>query len=181
MAETDIASGRSRNRKNFRKSKKHPTKVDLTPMVDLGFLLITFFMVTTAWTKPHATKLNLPADGDSTVTGNDATLTLLAAKDNQVFYYNGALAYSLKNGLFGVTDYAIQSGVGKVIWQKQWRLDKNYTGGRKKLTVIIKISDEASYGNLVSILNEMLIHHVARYALVNITGEEKKLLREQVY
>jgi len=180
MAELDIAAGKSRNKKSMYKQKKQSTKVDLTPMVDLGFLLITFFMVTTAWTKPHATNLNMPAKGDPTLIGDSAVISVLAGKENKIFYYNGAMDGALKMGSFGITNYSTQNGIGEIIRQKQLLMDKIHKGGRKELMVLIKISDEADYKNVVGLLDEMLINNVSRYALVDITSEENKLLKEKL-
>jgi biopolymer transport protein ExbD len=95
MAELNTHAGSSR-RPGARRSKKLSTRVDLTPMVDLGFLLITFFIVTTTWSKPRALGLNMPAKGDSSNLGLHAALTVLAGSDNKVFYYHGRLEDALK-------------------------------------------------------------------------------------
>ncbi|HLK26961.1 MAG TPA: biopolymer transporter ExbD [Puia sp.] len=180
MADVDITAGKSRNRKSLYTHKKNSTKVDLTPMVDLGFLLITFFMVTTAWTKPHVTNLFLPANGVSTTIGDSAVLTVLQGKDNKIFYYNGTLDGSLKTGSFGITNYSVKDGIGEILRQKQLLMDKIHKGGRKDLMVLIKPSDDAKYENLVSLLDEMVINKVSRFALVDIDESEKKLLKEKI-
>src|SRR5689334_968778 len=110
-------------RRGGRRSKKLSTRVDLTPMVDLGFLLITFFMVSTSWTKPLAATLRMPADGPPMTLGNNAALTLVALKDNKIFYYNGDLGQSLKEGSYGVTDYRQHGGIGDIIRMKQQAMD----------------------------------------------------------
>src|SRR5215475_5650233 len=78
-----------RKSRGVKKSKKLSTRVDLTPMVDLGFLLITFFIFTTALTKPTAMRLILPADG-TTKAGESTVITLLLGKNNSIYYYEGA-------------------------------------------------------------------------------------------
>jgi biopolymer transport protein ExbD len=181
MAELDIAGRKSRNKKYMHKGREKSIKIDLTPMVDLGFLLITFFMLTTAWTKPRATNLRIPATGDSTIIANNSVLTVLAGRGNKIFYYDGTLESSFKSGSFGITDYSVQHGIGEIIRQKQLLMDKTLKAGRKELMVLIKPSDDADYENVVNLLDEMLINKVGRYALVDIQGDEKKLLKEKIH
>ena len=71
-------------------SKKTAPYVDLTPMVDLGFLLITFFIVTTAMCKPTAMKFDTPIDGKESHTAESKTLTLVLSNNNKVYYYQGS-------------------------------------------------------------------------------------------
>jgi len=179
MAALDSPAGDGRHQKFLPRVKKLSTKVDLTPMVDLGFLLITFFMVTTAWTKPKVTSLNMPTDGDSTTLSEKVVLTLLAGSDNKIYYYPGHLDQSLKEGTGGITGYSVQNGIGEIIRQKQSWMDQYYKAGRKEMMVLIKASSDASYENLVSLLDEMLINNVGKYAMVDISEEEKNLLKEK--
>ncbi len=76
----------NRSRPGVVKSKKLSTRIDLTPMVDLGFLLITFFIFTTTMAKPNALNLNVPADGIDTKTAAGKTLSLILDKDNNIYY-----------------------------------------------------------------------------------------------
>ena len=183
MAELDAPIGKNRHKNSLRRGKKLSTKVDLTPMVDLGFLLITFFMVSTAWTKPHATDLRMLANGDSTNLSEKASLTFLLGKNNKALYYNGNLGESIKDGSFGVAGYSIRDGIGEIIRQKQQLLEKSYKGGKKEMMImmiLIKPSADASYENVVSILDDMLINKVERYAIVDIAEDDKKLLAEKI-
>lgn len=172
MAELDSTAPHSRKR-GVRRSKKLSTRVDLTPMVDLGFLLITFFMVTTSWTKPKAATLRMPVDGPPMTLGQNAALTLVALKDNKIFYYNGDLNQSLKEGSYGVSDYRQHEGIGDIIRQKQQVMDRTYKGGRKEMMLLIKPSPESDYQNVVSLLDEALINDVKRYALMDLPAAEQ--------
>ncbi|MDR3714417.1 MAG: biopolymer transporter ExbD [Puia sp.] len=174
MAEVNTQAGISR--KGVRRSQKLSTRVDLTPMVDLGFLLITFFILTTTWSKPRTTELRMPADGDPATLGKDAALTVLAVNNNKVFYYHGDWEDALRTGNYGTAGYGEIGGIGEIIRRKQEAMDRSFKGGRKEMMVLIKPSAEANYKNVVGLLDEMLINGVSRYAIVDLNPEEKNLL-----
>ena len=147
-----------------KKAKKLSTRVDLTPMVDLGFLLITFFIFTTTMSQPTAMKLNLPKDTDKPDEQNklkeSAALTVMPAKANQVYYYEG------------LDPSKIQTSNIKAI--RDEILDKKRRTDAKDFMVIIKPTADATYKNTVDMLDEMTIDDIHRYALVDITPDEYK-------
>jgi biopolymer transport protein ExbD len=163
MAEMDTSSGGGHKKgPGVKKSKKLSTRVDLTPMVDLGFLLITFFIFTTTMSQPTAMKLNLPKDVDKPDDQNklkeSAAFTVMPSKDDKVYYYEGLDPSKLQ-----VTDW---KHVRDAILDKKRRTDP------ADFMVIIKPTKDATYKNTVDILNEMTIDAVKRYALVDISPTE---------
>ena len=145
-----------------KKSKKHSTRVDLTPMVDLGFLLITFFIFTTTVSQPTSMNLNMPKDTKDpnldTKVKESGSLTLLLGKGNVIYYYFGNDPAKMQT-----TGY---KDVRDVI------LKKKASTPEPDLFIIIKPDKDATYKNAVDILDEMKIDDIDRYAMVNPTDDE---------
>src|SRR5579872_3280527 len=145
MAEMDTSSGGGHKKgPGVKKSKKLSTRVDLTPMVDLGFLLITFFIFTTTMSQPTAMKLILPKDtNDSSKVRKSAVITLMPAKSSYVYYYEGDDPTKLQSSTF--------SSIRDVLIDKKRRTDTAW------FTVILKPTKDATYKNTVDIIDEMKI------------------------
>ncbi len=170
MAELDTSGGGHKKGPGVKKAKKQSTRVDMTPMVDLGFLLITFFIFTTTISQPTALKLNLPKDTDKpeeqTKTKASGALTVMLGKDNNVFYYEGELLPDASN--FQSTNF---KDIRNVIIKKKRSTNPD------DFMVVIKPGDESTYKNVVDILDEMTINVVKRYALVDISEAEAELVK----
>jgi biopolymer transport protein ExbD len=153
-----------------KKAKKLSTRVDMTPMVDLGFLLITFFIFTSTMSSPAAMQLFMPKDTDKKEEQNKAkesgALTILLGKADQVYYYEGQLAPDGSN--FKSTNF---KGIRDVL------IDKKRKTSVDDLVVVIKPNEEATYKNTVDILDEMAINEIKRFALVDITPNESEPLK----
>lgn len=172
----DAAGGRT----GVRRSKKLSTKVDLTPMVDLGFLLITFFIFTTTMSDPKITKLIMPKDSkDSSSVGLSNALTIIPLANNRVFYYHGELTSALKTNAWGITSFSEQNGIGRIVRTKQAALDKIKPGNRKDLMLMIKPAPESNYQNVVNALDEALINDVKHYAIMDETDVEKEVIAQK--
>lgn len=139
---------------------KKSTKVDLTPMVDLGFLLITFFVFTTTMSQPTVMNLNMPNDkvepGDKIC--ESCVLTVLLAKDNLIKYYEGMPEC---NPVIRITSFD-NDGIRNIILQKR-KVVKNATGSADDFVMIIKPSDESTFQNFVNIVDEVAINNVKDY------------------
>src|SRR5215216_4512567 len=144
MAEMDTSGGGGHKKgPGVKKGKKLSTRVDLTQMVDLGFLLITFFIFTTTVSQPTAMRLAVPKDTDKPEEQNKAkesgALTVLLGKDNNVFYYEGQLAPDGSN--FKTSSFDPEKGIRSVI------IDKKKHTSEEDMVVVIKPSAEATYKN----------------------------------
>lgn len=190
------------------KAKKSSTKIDMTPMVDLAFLLLTFFMLTTTFSKPQAMEINMPVkdkvEDPPKIPGNQ-TLTLLLSDKNRIYYYMGADDPNLPPTV-EYTTFA-NNGIRKLLIDKNKEINKTYdkvealkkefldgkidekkykveknkvVGDKKALIVLIKADEQSNYKNLVDILDEMSICNIGRYAIVDITTSETEMIKNVV-
>ncbi len=157
---------------NQNKSRKQrSTRVDLTPMVDLGFLLITFFVFTTNLSKPKAMAMLEPKESsEPRPVPESGSTTILLDKNNRVHYYHGSLMHGNADGQIKETNY---EGIREVISNKKRNTPL------AKLMFLIKATPEATYKNAINILDEMTVAAVpaGHYAELEITKEEKALIQ----
>ena len=197
MAQLDGGGDTGSHKKGpgVKKAKKLSTRVDMTPMVDLGFLLITFFIFTTTMSSPKALNLNMPKDTKNDEELNKAkesgALTIMLGKNNDVYYYEGQLlpdGSNFKSATFATIRQEIIDKKKEVIkthvhdsnCPKIWaenKGDKNSCLDRD-FVVVIKPDEEATYRNTVDILDEMLINNVKRYAMIDITPQELEVVKK---
>lgn len=141
------------------------TKVDLTAMVDLAFLLITFFMLASAFAEPKVMEVLQPIDGgDSILTPESKTATIIVGTRNKVYTYTLPDEISSLNDIqFDSLDYS-SSGLRHFIQQRQIEVESQW-GSKEKLFVIIKPLPGASFKNMIDVLDEMLINDVKLYTI----------------
>lgn len=205
MASIDTGGGDSGHKKGpvVKKAKKLSTRVDMTPMVDLGFLLITFFVFTATMSIPKAMDLRMPKDVDDPKKQNEAkesgALTIMLGKADKVYYYEGKLDESASNFKPAtweeIRDEIIKKKkevIGRHVHDlgspespcksMQERAKKNDDPDWEKacldrdFVVIIKPTQDATYKNTVDILDEMTINQVKTYAMVKIFPQEYELI-----
>jgi biopolymer transport protein ExbD len=137
-------------------------------MVDLGFLLITFFIFTTTMSQPTSLNLNMPKDtekpDENTKVKESGSLTLMLGKGNVIYYYYGADPSTMQT-----TGY---KDVRNII------LEKKKKTPAEDFFVIIKPDNDATYKNAVDILDEMNINDVGRYAMVKPTPDEFNMIQQ---
>jgi hypothetical protein len=175
MAEINIAA--SGKIPGVRRSKKLSTRVDLTPMVDLGFLLITFFVFTTKMGEPQSLDLKMPKESnDSTKVPMSTALSVFPLSGGKIFYYHGKWEDALKSSAYGITSYSYSEGIGQVIRNKKAAMESQEKGFSRKLFLVIKPAEESSYGHLVDLMDEVIINDLHHYAITGISEEEKELI-----
>ena len=172
MAEVDTSSGGHKKGPGVKKPKKQSTRVDLTPMVDLGFLLITFFVFTTTMSQATAMNMNEPKDDpkNELKVKQSGVMTLLLGKNDQVYYYMGDLSPTEASTQFKSSNF---KDIRQVI------LDKKNATPIGDLMYIIKSDKDATFKNAIDVLDEMSISEIppGHYAEVDMSDTEVELIR----
>ncbi len=202
MAEVNTGDGGG-GKHGKKRAKKSSTKIDMTPMVDLAFLLLTFFMLTTTFSKPQTMEINMPVkDGEKTPVAASTAMTIILSEKDKVYYYFGIEDPKVELTNFGpdglrkvllernkktidqVAELKKKFDARKIAEtdkekeQKQLKKDINKIKGDKNaLMVLIKADDKAKYKNVVDILDEMSICNIGKYALVDVTPIELNLIK----
>lgn len=168
MAEIQGGGGEGGKKGGKVRSKKSSTRIDMTPMVDLAFLLLTFFILTTTLSKPQTMEINMPEkpkpEDKQPEVNEKKVLTLVLGANNKVYWYVGITEPEAKK-----TDFS-KDGIRKVLLEKKSEI--------RDMIVLIKAMDEAKYKNMVDILDEMTISSIQRYAIVDITTADKDIVKE---
>mgnify|MGYP001312245387 CR=1 FL=1 len=166
MADLEVKDSSGKKGPGVKKSKKLSVRVDLTPMVDLGFLLITFFIFTITMAQSSSMNLNLPKDtekqDDLTKIKESGSLTLMLGKGNVIYYY------------FGNDPTKMQTTTYKDV--RQIILDKKRSTPPEDLFIVIKPDKDATYENVVNVLDEMNIDDISKYAMVDVSPQEYDLI-----
>ncbi len=187
MAEMDTSSsGGHKKGPGVKKGKKLSTRVDLTPMVDLGFLLITFFMFTTTLSKPKTMQINMPykedniKEEDQTKIKASTVVTILLSKNHRIYYYEGIGDDATKPPEVKVAYFKQKDGIRDVLINKKKMVDdlkrSGQLGQKDQATIVIKPDVTSTYEDLVNILDEMSINDIRVYAIVDITDVDKEFI-----
>ena len=163
MAEVSQPGG---SRKGGR--RKSAVRIDMTPMVDLAFLLLTFFMLTTQFLKPYVIPLDMPFKPETGVEPppikREKVITILLGDKNRVYWYQGA-----ERPQIALTNFN-SNGIRKVLLEKNQQIPGMY--------VMIKPTDRSRYQNVIDILDEISITETKRFSLAKATPEDLQLLKE---
>jgi biopolymer transport protein ExbD len=150
------AGGKRKGRGAKRPKRRVGIRIDMTPMVDVAFLLLIFFMVTTVFRTPQALEINLPPDENAKVeVAESKVLTVRVLPDQRTYWRRGTDPWA-RSDLAGLTSVF------------------NGFKGSKELVVIIKIDREAKFNNMVELIDELDTSNLTRFSLGTLTPEERK-------
>lgn len=142
-------------------------RVDLTPMVDLGFLLITFFVLTTTLSSAKVLPFNVPDDsnGPDNPVAESATVSFIPDENNRLFVYTGKPS---QDSIYEIPFSA--SAIREILEQRRAALRRS-NRHLSQLTMIVKPTDGASFKQFVDLADEAQIGLVTAF----FTGEPDSL------
>lgn len=188
MAELDTSGGGHKKGPGVKKGKKLSTRVDLTPMVDLGFLLITFFMYTTTLAKPKTMEINMPYKDanmkveDQSKVKSSTALTVLLTKNHRVYTYEGigddpTKPPELKAMSIGKSTKELRATIMAKKAAVEDLVRSGALGPTDRITVLIKPDSTSTFKDIVDVFDEMTINDVKVYAKVDITPQDREFIK----
>ncbi|MDZ4663478.1 MAG: biopolymer transporter ExbD [Bacteroidota bacterium] len=208
MAEIQEGGGGQKGGK--KRAKKQSTRIDMTPMVDLAFLLLTFFVLTATFSKPKSMELTFPAPPPIDKKQDEVKngITFLLSKDDRIFYYEGEFKVAddavkgpkttLKELNFSresLRKYLLDKSkvmqdqilALKTKFEKNQLVDTAYKrmvrdvkADQKSYTYLIKTDDKATFKNVIDVIDELNYNAVGKYVMVDILKPELDLVLEKV-
>lgn len=159
----------------------HP--IDMTPLTDLGFLLITFFLFTLRLSTPSTLYLAVPKDGKPQPAAASASITLLGLPGDRIGFYAGEPAVAFSSGNLSTVPLSGPGGLRELIQAKRRELQRHPSGkfGPDDLVVLIKPGPYNSYRFVIDLLDEMTIGRVTRYALLAPDAAERNWIHSMAY
>lgn len=188
MADVPEGGGGGGGRHQKKRAKKGSTRIDMTPMVDLAFLLLTFFILTTTMYKPSTLQLTFPVPDENKQKKEldkvNNALTLFLTKNDQILYYKDAFkpgeTQLTRTDFSKITPLLIEwnkstfdriQDLGrklnaKEITEAAYDSLKNEAQKEKSaLFVIIKPDKDAKYRNMIDMVDDMDISGIGKYAV----------------
>jgi biopolymer transport protein ExbD len=203
----EIQEGGGGGHKGKKRAKKQSTRIDMTPMVDLAFLLLTFFVLTATFSKPKSMELTFPAPPE-TIDDQPPVkngITFLLTGEDRIFYYQGELrpADDAKGPKTTLSELNFsQTSLHKFLLEKNKemqtkilslkkqfdnnqlvdtaykRMVRNVKADKESFTFLIKTDDKATYKNVIDLIDELNVNVVGKYVMVDMMRPELEMINE---
>ena len=155
----DLGGGRSHGKKSKRrKPRRMGVRMDMTPLVDVAFLLLTFFMLTTTFSLPQVMEINLPPSESKSEVTESTLLLLRVVSDGRVFWNFGTDAPRL------------------IPWNEVRGFLKERGLANPNLITLVKVDRKSPYENSVRIIDELYLAQITRFSLAPLLDQDKKIL-----
>ena len=170
----EISQNSSRNSKGRNRQKRKSTRIDMTAMVDVAFLLLTFFVLTATLSDQFVVELVMPVEGPTAEIAEQKLLTLVLEENDEITYYHGITEPNIQT-----THYGVQ-GLRKVLQEHLNRYEHRCEGKQKRdcwdPIFLIKPKQKATYRNVVDVLDELAIVQAPKYAIGDFTPADSAFL-----
>lgn len=167
MADVSASQSRGKQKHSGKKKKKRVgVRIDMTPMVDVAFLLLTFFILTTTMSKPETMEINLPPDNKTDVEVPASNLLTLRVTDDFRLFWN--IGIDKPEQIPGTDKKSKLINLGKTLKEK--------TAANSKLITLIKVDGKAKYIDMVDVMDELNLNEINRFSLSPMEDKDKKEL-----
>lgn len=158
MADVQTAEPRGKKKGKHKKKRRLGVRIDMTPMVDVAFLLLTFFMLTTTYSRPQAMEINIPPNDTHVEVAASNLMTVRIVADGSIYWNIG-------------TDVP-----KKVEWKDFRDLIIQDNKANTRLITLIKVDRKAKYQNMIDVIDELNVDNVTRFSLAPMTDDDQKVL-----
>ncbi len=158
MAAVDTPGHRDRRHAHRRQRKRPGIRIDMTPMVDVAFLLLIFFMVTTVFRAPQTMEVNLPPAEQKVEVAESNLLVIYVADDNQLYWGVG----------FGTPERVAMKALPALLVSKNKE--------NPKLITLVKLDRKARYHMMVDVLDELNLASVTRFSIAPLSDDDRQAL-----
>lgn len=157
----DVAAPKSHGKKGKkrRKGRRLGTRIDFTPLVDVAFLLLTFFMFTTSMSRPQTMEINLPPDRNVKVEIGESNLLTLRVSDKGDIFWNVGLDAPKRIAAADLRSFL-----------------REKVQSNPKLVVLLKIERTGKYNQMVTLIDEFGQSRVERFSLAPLLEQDKVLM-----
>jgi biopolymer transport protein ExbD len=158
---SDVAAPKSHGKKGKkrRKGRRLGTRIDFTPLVDVAFLLLTFFMFTTSMSRPQTMEINLPPDKSVHVEVGESNLLTLRISDKGDIFWNIGLEAPKRIAATDLRSFL-----------------REKVQSNPKLVVVLKIERSGKYAQMVGFIDEFAQSHIERFSLAPLVEQDKVLM-----
>lgn len=158
--ETAAPRGAAKKKKKHKKMRRLGIRIDMTPMVDVAFLLLTFFMLTTTYNRPQTMEINLPPSDTKVEVAQSNLLTLLVKEDGSIYWNMG-------------TDKP-----AKVEYKDLRALMMGKAEANPKLITLLKVDRKGKYHMMVDIMDELNLANITRFSIAPMLDADKMILQK---
>jgi biopolymer transport protein ExbD len=158
MADVQTAEPRGRKKSKHKKKRRIAIRIDMTPMVDLMFVLLTFYMVTTAFSRPQAMEINIPPSDSKVEVAASNLMTVRIIYDGSIYWNIGTDAPK------------------KIEWRDFHDLVVKSNQANSRLITLIKVDRKAKYQEMINVIDELNLDNVTRFSLAPMTDDDRRVL-----